>query len=241
MANQGPEKPKGSRILRRVESIMKFEFLGLAQQATVVPSPPAAPVPAAATRQNEEAVKKEKKEKKSKKEKKVKQEKRKDEKEKSEKIDSKQILIQGSQNRESDNNRGSIRYTTHDKKVLYDADLKRLPVTVCTYAERATLIAQEQAESKPTVNPTLQQLYGTTDSAPKSTGTAPVRKGSVIEYAQTLATTLELLKSLESEPPHSSNPPLLHRPPSMVLLQDAVQSLTLSDESKKNGSTPKPP
>ena len=254
MSKPGPndnEPAKSSRMLRRVESLMSF--MGIASPENTVlspapttPAPVAPPTPALAPApvQNVEKEPKEKKEKSA----------------KSSRFRriSMQILpsslfaqpsaVPGNassstdQKKEKNQEKGAVAYETHDKKKIYTGDLIKLPVTVCTYAEREQQLKiekmereqkEKQREQSSTSSrlPTLQELF--TEPAP------PVRRGSVIYNGpmprNAHETQFNELEALAATPPAPR--PILMRTSSMVLLDDVVTP-AFEEETKKRSPRP---
>lgn len=260
MSKPGPndnESAKGSRILRRVGSLMSFMGI-MSEENTELSSAPApivAPTPApalvAVAPQNTEKEPKEKKEQsaKSSRFKRI----------------SMQVLpsslfgqpsvIQSTPSsptdhkKEKNQNKGPLAYETHDKKKIYAADLRNLPVTVCTYAEREQQLKnekierekkekqREQGSASPRLT-TLQELFAQTP-APLVEPAPLVRRGSVIYSGSvptnTPAMPLDELEALLATPTPAPAA-ILTRKSSMVLLTDAVAALTPFEEENKRPS-----
>lgn len=231
MSSNGPQndKKEGSKILRRVQSLISLEFFSTTQ--------PPSPSPVAASK----ADKKEIKIKKEKKEKKLKKEHKHDKTEKKEKIpeslgnkrQSRQLFTsdqdeldqlelemlsrplptppsQIAQAKVGTQHSGRVVYTTHDNFKIRSGDLARYPVTICTNEERMSQIAQETRQransttSVPAASPTPLDILIAAPPPPVLS-----RRGSVI-----LNTTIPLTDSMKK-------------------LQDAVASLELTNEKKK--------
>jgi len=235
MISKGPEseKKEGSRILRRVQSLMTLDIFTANQ--------PPAPPPVAASKQELAVSKSDKKEKKHKKDKKV----HKDKTEKKEKKSGSSALnrlsrqLFSSRSDELDDlelemlsnplsapssptahsgptslNRGSVLYTTHDKFKIHSGDLARYPVTICTRDERMAQIDMETRQrSQSTASASVAKLppmpLELQTESPPPPPVLPSR-GSVI-----LNTSIPLSGS-------------------MKLLQEAVASIALTDEKTKN-------
>jgi hypothetical protein len=141
------------------------------------------------------------------------------------------VIQQPEKEKTGSQNRGSVIYTTADNKKIRANDLKKYPVTVCTYQEREQQLKEEakvrraqlsQSQTSPLV--TLQELFD--DPPAAATPDEPVSKGSFILNVKPAAAA-------------SSNPPEMARTSSMEVLVDAAASVSLTDETAQKGNVRK--